>query len=723
MKNIKLNTLFIFYLFVFIFLSFAILFINSYSGYKKLGSFSEREIHRNIKGFIDFTIKEDVKQQSIQLNSELQNSLDILKSLRYVNQYHVNADQRIIDQIKSRFEFNKKTDVYSYQDADFTTVISGQEFKFYSYYWGDAPSGNFNITANQIYKLSKFGIEIIKLISNPDNAIVDTFVISKQKYLIHFKNTKALSKEKDFNKDLLQNILSDASSIKFYENTPIYSFKSLIDENIEPITILLPVLDKNGEMESVVGVTLDRTALVNKIYDFFSKLNYENYMTIRLLTGSRGAILFLPFTNADSAKTLLGHSDSNLPDVAAIREAVNKNLDEFVKDSKDSQIDIPKRIISIEGEDYLAIYNKLTVNDWIILILIKVDELYRPLKDYKILIDKTLMDILIQYAILFLIVLSSAIVFSYILFRFVIIKPIGRLRENFTDLGKGCFDRKIEPNGVKEVFELSRTFNDISNELKNYTINLAQEIKERQSMETELEIASNLQKSVLPKVSNEFQSAEFMLFARLVAAKEMSGDFYDFFYVNEDLVMVIADVSGKGITAAFYMSMAKAIIREQCFAQGIGDTGKIVEKVNEILFKSVSSVMFLTLYLVVYKIKTGNVMYTNAGHIEYIKLSKGREPELKLDVHNTVVAAFADIKYGYSEFTLNRGDALVFLTDGITDAINDELVSYGVKRLLDLCRKNKSTHGLGDSIIEDVLNYQQGNKLDDITLLILERVK
>ena len=123
-----------------------------------------------------------------------------------------------------------------------------------------------------------------------------------------------------------------------------------------------------------------------------------------------------------------------------------------------------------------------------------------------------------------------------------------------------------------------------------------------------------MQSSVIPKITDKFKSAKFELYAKLIPAEEMSGDFYDFYYIREDVLsIVLADVSGKGLSAAFYMSMSKAIIKEVCLTLKSLDPSKALNKINKILCKSDDSCMFLTMYLIFYNINTGNVVYSNAG--------------------------------------------------------------------------------------------------------------
>ena len=245
-------------------------------------------------------------------------------------------------------------------------------------------------------------------------------------------------------------------------------------------------------------------------------------------------------------------------------------------------------------------------------------------------------------------------------------------------------------------------------------------------MKTELKIAAQLQESVLPKITKEFIRNEFELYAKLVPAKEMSGDFFDFFYIDKNtLIIVLADVMGKGITAAFYMSMAKAIIKNACYTSDPKNPGKILEEVNNILYSTLESQMFLTMYLVIYDIKKGIIKYSNAGHHGYIKSDNNGIFDINGQAHNIFAGFFDNVKYDYSEVQLNPGEIFVLFTDGIPDAENDKNETYGIKKLIK--NLNHTYHSeldlrkFGNTIIQNTLSFQGKRKFDDITLVMLKR--
>ena len=145
--------------------------------------------------------------------------------------------------------------------------------------------------------------------------------------------------------------------------------------------------------------------------------------------------------------------------------------------------------LTLKGEEYLAVYKTLPVNDWTVIVLIKKKELYSPLEKNREEVRSMIKGIYMHYIVFFLIILSASLLTSYFLVKYVFIKPVERPRSDVKLLGEGNFDYRIKEKGIREIFDLSKTFNVLSSQLKEYTVNLKQEIKDRQIMETELEIA------------------------------------------------------------------------------------------------------------------------------------------------------------------------------------------------------------------------------------------
>ena len=246
----------------------------------------------------------------------------------------------------------------------------------------------------------------------------------------------------------------------------------------------------------------------------------------------------------------------------------------------------------------------------------------------------------------------------------------------------------------------------------------------RQRIETELNVATQIQADMLPRIFPAFpERPEFDIYAGMNPAKEVGGDFYDFFLLDDDhLVLVIADVSGKGVPAALFMVIAKTLLKN---AAQTGQTpGQVLKQVNEQLCENNEAEMFVTAWMGIYEISTGHLLAANAGH-EYpaIRREDGQF-ELYKDRHNFVLAAMKDTRYREYELDLGKGDTLFIYTDGVTEATNEENVLYGTQRMLDtlILTPGASTQSLLRAVKSDIDRFVgEAPQFDDITMLCLKR--
>ena len=182
-------------------------------------------------------------------------------------------------------------------------------------------------------------------------------------------------------------------------------------------------------------------------------------------------------------------------------------------------------------------------------------------------INKNFFDFKIKFFLAFAFFFLLTILVLIVFYRKYIIKPISRLRDDVFKMGGGNFDLTIRPKGkgIKEITDLAKSFNILGHNVDKHIKKLKIEVIERNRREKEIQIAKRIQQSVLPRVTPKFDGSEISLYAKLYPADKIAGDFYDFFFLNKKkLVILIADVSGKGISAAFYMTIAQRIIRNAC---------------------------------------------------------------------------------------------------------------------------------------------------------------
>lgn len=247
--------------------------------------------------------------------------------------------------------------------------------------------------------------------------------------------------------------------------------------------------------------------------------------------------------------------------------------------------------------------------------------------------------------------------------------------------------------------------------------------EERQRISTELDVATRIQADMLPCIFPAFpERPEFDIYAVMNPAKEVGGDFYDFFMVDEThLAVVIADVSGKGVPAALFMVIGKTLINDH--TKPNVDLGTVFSEVNELLCKSNSEGLFITAFEGVLNLVTGEFQFVNAGHeMPFIAKSGSAYEPYKLHA-GFVLAGMEGMKYQSGSIMLSPGDKIFQYTDGVTEATNASQELYGMERLTDVLIKNtsKPPAELLPVIKEDIDAFVgQAPQFDDITMLCVE---
>ncbi|MCR4657553.1 MAG: PP2C family protein-serine/threonine phosphatase [Lachnospiraceae bacterium] len=238
----------------------------------------------------------------------------------------------------------------------------------------------------------------------------------------------------------------------------------------------------------------------------------------------------------------------------------------------------------------------------------------------------------------------------------------------------------------------------------------------------ELDQAAKIQTSFLPRSFPPFPDREeFELFASMVPAKNVGGDFYDYFFVDKDhLALVMADVSGKGIPAAMFMVMAKTRLRYSVMRHKT-DVARAMEEVNTELSKDNDEMMFVTIWLGVVDVATGHVDYVNAGH-EYPAICSEQEGfKVCKGIHGPFAAAVGGVKYSAGSFELAPGDILFQYTDGITEATDANESMFGEERMLEALNKDtaSSVEEIDATVRASVAGFvKDAPQFDDMTTLV-----
>ncbi|MBO4336987.1 MAG: PP2C family protein-serine/threonine phosphatase, partial [Lachnospiraceae bacterium] len=236
-----------------------------------------------------------------------------------------------------------------------------------------------------------------------------------------------------------------------------------------------------------------------------------------------------------------------------------------------------------------------------------------------------------------------------------------------------------------EIRSLAISFGDMTGRINDYIEKITTITAEKERIGAELNVATQIQADMLPRIFPPFpQYTEFELYATMDPAKEVGGDFYDFFMIDEQrLGLVIADVSGKGIPAALFMVIAKTLIKDRAMTGGYAGPGEVLESVNNQLCEGNDADMFVTAWFGILDVKTGEIDFASAGH-EYPAFHRlGEGFVVEKDKHGPPLATFEGIKMRDNHTQLQKGETLYLYTDGVTEATNGAFELFGEERMLE----------------------------------------
>ena len=323
------------------------------------------------------------------------------------------------------------------------------------------------------------------------------------------------------------------------------------------------------------------------------------------------------------------------------------------------------------------------------------------------------------YTSIFMLILifAALFIFIYFLIKKVIINNLEKINGTLSEITGGNLNVKVDVRSNAEFSSLSDDINSTVSTLKKYIAEAAARI------DKELEYAKQIQLSALP---SDFPNTEdYSVFAQMIAAKEVGGDFYDFYSFDDNTVFFLAaDVSGKGIPAAMFMMTAKTIIKD--LAERGLSVNEIFTLANEKLCENNESGMFVTAWMGKFDLSTGKLSFANAGHNPPIIVHTDGECEYLKTRPGFVLAGMESIKYRENEITLNRGDRIFLYTDGVTEATDINEVLYGEERLQSYICKNRGLNAeeLLSGLKEDIdLFAGDAPQFDDITMLVFDYKK
>jgi sigma-B regulation protein RsbU (phosphoserine phosphatase) len=302
-----------------------------------------------------------------------------------------------------------------------------------------------------------------------------------------------------------------------------------------------------------------------------------------------------------------------------------------------------------------------------------------------------------------------------------ITRPLARLASAVEHLGSGDLDARVSGVDTRdEIGDLAGAFNRMVTDLKVHVDALALETAAREAVESDLRVARGIQTSLLPKDFPD--TGAFELHAINVSAKQVAGDFFDFFFLEDGtLVVIMADVSGKGVPAALYMAVARTVLRHVCGSQD--SLGAAMTMANEILDENQLGSMYVTLFIGWYDTSSGALRYVNAGHPPPYRIDPSGKVVPFGEVTGTVLGLLPGREYTERHESLSPGDRLVFFTDGVPEAETADEEFYGDERFVQLLEScsGESVEQICERVTDAVSEFQSGRLQDDVTVMVLGR--
>lgn len=303
-----------------------------------------------------------------------------------------------------------------------------------------------------------------------------------------------------------------------------------------------------------------------------------------------------------------------------------------------------------------------------------------------------------------------------------IISPLNAITRRVASLGVRNRQFKMEDayRTGDEIEVLAESFAKQSARTMLYIDEIKTVTAEKERIGAELDMAKKIQASQLPSMFPPFPDRkEFSLYASMTPAKEVGGDFYDFFMIDHDHIgLVMADVSGKGVPAALLMMVARVLIKSSL--QNGNEPAEALENVNNQLCEGNEEGFFVTMWVAVLEIPTGKGLAANAGHEHPVLRRAGGSYELVIYNHSMPVGTMEGLRFKQHEFCLNPGDSIFVYTDGVAEATNAENELYGTERMLDALNKEPDAQPeqVLTNVMDDIHSFvDEAEQFDDITMM------
>ncbi|MCL1819019.1 MAG: SpoIIE family protein phosphatase [Oscillospiraceae bacterium] len=481
------------------------------------------------------------------------------------------------------------------------------------------------------------------------------------------------------------------------------------------LSLSIPCYGENNRFVGVLGLDI----LIEDL----------NEMVTQTVVGESGYAFLL--RNGEKIISAPGLNEENERDMEMF---LGNNYSEILNETRTRRDGTVKSAVSRGGEEteMYIIWTTVDAVGWNLIFALPADDILAPAYEARETIERLTnetirsMDRQILYSNLVLIGMFAVII-AFVIWMTArisgrITSPIISLENSIGIIAGGDLDTLIDIKTGDEIERLGNSVNSMTLELKEYIENIQTITAEKERIGAELDVATKIQASMLPCIFPAFPDrAEFDIYACMLPAKEVGGDFYDFFLIDGNtLAVVMADVSGKGVPAALFMVIAKTLIKNN--AQYGKSPKEVFETVNNLLCEGNDAGMFVTAFMGYLDIPTGRVTYVNAGHNPPLIRREGENYDWLPTKPAFVLAGMEDMFYKQQEITLNPGDELFLYTDGVTEAVNNENELFTDPRLpetanryLDLPLKEFTV-----SIKREIDKFAEGaEQADDITMLAL----
>lgn len=463
------------------------------------------------------------------------------------------------------------------------------------------------------------------------------------------------------------------------------------------ITYSSPVFDKEGNICAIINADLSLEWLMKTINEHNP---FEHSLSLLLGEEEVGVVYDM------ESKSLV----DNIFSWSALQELYVKEMQFEIKSKKEDLKNESMETVSVNGLTYYVFSSKFTVpTNLMVFIICPYEDIFGNL------LPMTFYSFLLTFGGLILLLIISTKIINRMT------RPIMEFSVSAQSIAEGDFNSKLPKiTSGDEMQQLAESFEYMQSSLVSYIEELKESTAANEHIKSELAIAHNIQMGMLPKVFPPFPDrTDIDIYAYLQPAKEVGGDLYDYFIRDEKLFFIIGDVAGKGVPASLLMAVTRSLFRSVSYQTDEPDI--IMGRINTSILDTNDLEVFITLYVGVLNLQTGQLSYCNAGHNPLILITD-RQPKFMKVYPNLPVGIIPDYKYAAQQIKLERNTTLVLYTDGLTEAENEDLKLYGDNRLFETIASSidKKPKAMIDSVIRDVQAFvENAEQSDDITLMII----